>query len=726
MTSKSIPTETPKYILNNNESTVGGDESSILSSLSDVSSDGKRSKMTGINHIRSSCLQCSRLRYFKRFQQNVEENLPNESSNKLLMGKPLPFENHHGDKSEPSDRFRENLNMEEIITTQHEYSNGSSIPLSELQFNLQESLQSEESLADKTTANIIYNVKRLANPGNAKQAKMALLELKQKKPLSFQNICLYSEVCRIIGHFRYRMSARRFLQELFLDLDFDTFYNEPVDILLRRNKITFEKTECEATTKNKEINVVRQKLQEDSSGHLNKMMSSSVNELVNSEQNEKLGTSSNNPNSLALFNNQASILKLKCQPPLASVHESSRENLILDATLSEFGVDIIETLPDTSQKSSQGKCKEDLRKTFLKNSLLSSRDNCELKRDLKVTCNEVVDEVEMTNETILELKETCEMGYDYVDGAKIVSCQQNLESFEPTLISAQTSQITLHAAPISSSNCSDRTPSSSQSSTSVCTVIHQPLPSQSSGERIISSSNKINSNTAGNNNKHYTRGRFYTLELDLSCTKNKFPIRDRACNNFTGNSKSTEKTGFASSAETKTTIMFNNNNNNNITHNNNNNSNSNNKNTSNNINTSSTYDTLSTKMLSPLLRQHSFNTDHCYRSDVEQNTTSTTDVDCHFGPHLTVTITKSLAASLVQPIGKLHCEKRLQSSKSEAILAQLPSLITVTSSNQHGNTVAVNAYTFGCTLADGRNDDESTTIVQRRPSSWLMGSNKPL
>jgi rapamycin-insensitive companion of mTOR len=50
---------------------------------------------------------------------------------------------------------------------------------------------------------------------------MFFARLKQQYPLVFQDVCLYSEVSHRMGSATYRLSARRFLQELFLDLQFD-------------------------------------------------------------------------------------------------------------------------------------------------------------------------------------------------------------------------------------------------------------------------------------------------------------------------------------------------------------------------------------------------------------------------------------------------------------------------------------------------------------------------
>lgn len=74
---------------------------------------------------------------------------------------------------------------------------------------------------------ILKHTERMGNPVWHKQSKQALLSLKQKYPEAFQSICLYSEICKIVSQSTYRLNARRFLQELFLDLNFHSFYLEP-------------------------------------------------------------------------------------------------------------------------------------------------------------------------------------------------------------------------------------------------------------------------------------------------------------------------------------------------------------------------------------------------------------------------------------------------------------------------------------------------------------------
>ncbi|XP_069677672.1 rapamycin-insensitive companion of mTOR isoform X2 [Periplaneta americana] len=78
---------------------------------------------------------------------------------------------------------------------------------------------------------ILKHVVRMSNPVWIKLSKQTLLQLKQKYPSVFQDVCLYSEVSHRMGSATYRLTARRFLQELFLDLQFDALYEEPTSIL---------------------------------------------------------------------------------------------------------------------------------------------------------------------------------------------------------------------------------------------------------------------------------------------------------------------------------------------------------------------------------------------------------------------------------------------------------------------------------------------------------------
>jgi len=65
----------------------------------------------------------------------------------------------------------------------------------------------------------------------AKTAEQGLLRLKQKHPQIFTDLCLYSEVCLLLSEYSFRLFSRRFLQELFMDIDYSELYVEPYRIL---------------------------------------------------------------------------------------------------------------------------------------------------------------------------------------------------------------------------------------------------------------------------------------------------------------------------------------------------------------------------------------------------------------------------------------------------------------------------------------------------------------
>ncbi|XP_043502898.1 rapamycin-insensitive companion of mTOR isoform X2 [Polistes fuscatus] len=83
----------------------------------------------------------------------------------------------------------------------------------------------------KLRREILRHTQRLANPVWYRHSRQTLLRLRQKYPEKFQDACLFSDVASRLGSSSYRIPARRFLQELFLDSSFDALYTEPVSIL---------------------------------------------------------------------------------------------------------------------------------------------------------------------------------------------------------------------------------------------------------------------------------------------------------------------------------------------------------------------------------------------------------------------------------------------------------------------------------------------------------------
>ncbi|XP_049532058.1 rapamycin-insensitive companion of mTOR [Anopheles darlingi] len=100
-------------------------------------------------------------------------------------------------------------------------------------------------LASESIANtILRHVQRMANPVWSKQSRLALLDIKQSHPIAFTDVCLYSEVCYLLSHNTFRLASRRFLQELFLELEFGQIYgkssttNEPNQEVIYHNATT--------------------------------------------------------------------------------------------------------------------------------------------------------------------------------------------------------------------------------------------------------------------------------------------------------------------------------------------------------------------------------------------------------------------------------------------------------------------------------------------------------
>jgi hypothetical protein len=116
---------------------------------------------------------------------------------------------------------------------------------SDVSFYSPESIVSDDSantnMPDRISNVILKNCQKMANPILFKNSRKILMELKQKYPQSFQDLCLYSEVCKYMSTCNYRMAVRRFIQEIFLDLNYDQlFTNNDVELIssVARQRLT--------------------------------------------------------------------------------------------------------------------------------------------------------------------------------------------------------------------------------------------------------------------------------------------------------------------------------------------------------------------------------------------------------------------------------------------------------------------------------------------------------
>lgn len=390
----------------------------LISSMSDISSTSKKWRLM-LKHDRSECLQCSRSR-----------------------------------NSRVNSRINSDLNISGPRRKVYQSSNVTF----DVSYNSPESVFSEESVADRASGQIMRHIQRLANPVWSKQSKNALLELKNKHPQAFQDICLYSEVCRTLGRNTYRPNARRFIQEVFYDLDFDTFNNEPNEILVHKENFdrdeTLEIIECDDSLKA-------------FSGELDVILMSGCQPQQSSLNHNVSGSSSFNTN---LISGQS-----------AFSQSTPTTNTIVKSHLMHFKTPALESVYEASSEN-----------------LLSESVNSKKSSKLMLVPTQNI--ISNNNNT---------MGI-VGDSDKLVSSSTtHLEHME---------------------HVSD-TASSVASSTD-----HVPIRRRSTIVTETANSSNLNtlkhnsnsSSSVSSNRPNYMRPRFNTLELDLSCTKNKFPIRDRS------------------------------------------------------------------------------------------------------------------------------------------------------------------------------------------------------
>ncbi|KAM8887321.1 rapamycin-insensitive companion of mTOR-like [Spinachia spinachia] len=88
-------------------------------------------------------------------------------------------------------------------------------------------------LLRKEVLRLIIN---LSSSVGTKGHETGLLTIKEKFPNAFDDICLYSEVSHLLAHCMFRLTSRRFIQELFQDVQFMPMYEEAEGILTKMPK----------------------------------------------------------------------------------------------------------------------------------------------------------------------------------------------------------------------------------------------------------------------------------------------------------------------------------------------------------------------------------------------------------------------------------------------------------------------------------------------------------
>ncbi|XP_066509823.1 rapamycin-insensitive companion of mTOR-like isoform X1 [Hoplias malabaricus] len=87
---------------------------------------------------------------------------------------------------------------------------------------------------------VLRLVINLSSSVGTKGNEKGLLTIKEKFPSAFDDVCLYSEVSFLLANCKFRLSSRRFIQELFQDTHFLPLFDEAEAVLSKAIKCPFE------------------------------------------------------------------------------------------------------------------------------------------------------------------------------------------------------------------------------------------------------------------------------------------------------------------------------------------------------------------------------------------------------------------------------------------------------------------------------------------------------
>ncbi|KAL2100031.1 hypothetical protein ACEWY4_004425 [Coilia grayii] len=93
---------------------------------------------------------------------------------------------------------------------------------------------------------VLRLVINLSSSVGTKGHETGLLTIKEKFPYAFEDICLYSEVSYLLAHCMFRLASRRFIQELFQDVQFTPLFEEAESILSMPPKLGTEEPSAES------------------------------------------------------------------------------------------------------------------------------------------------------------------------------------------------------------------------------------------------------------------------------------------------------------------------------------------------------------------------------------------------------------------------------------------------------------------------------------------------
>lgn len=226
------------------------EEENVVSSSSSENSESEDSKSLKksksskrIRHNAATCIACctkvskgKRQRKVStgsfRLRTDTESSYGNQNENspislkwRLRTQSENAFQNYTGGSGD---------SISNVESKKDDFTEPSLIPEAEQEVSGSNSaltLQNEFVSHAKVRRDVLKHVNRMCNPVWAKGSKQSLLQLKQSHPSVFQDVCLYSSVCNILSSSSCRVTARRFIQELFLDVTFVKLFDDAVNML---------------------------------------------------------------------------------------------------------------------------------------------------------------------------------------------------------------------------------------------------------------------------------------------------------------------------------------------------------------------------------------------------------------------------------------------------------------------------------------------------------------
>ncbi|XP_038056476.1 rapamycin-insensitive companion of mTOR-like isoform X1 [Patiria miniata] len=173
-------------------------------------------------HQAEHCLLCTKMRARSTYEADEEEDDRLRSISEADSNLPPTRPRLRG-SSAASGRYTPNSADMSSTSTGSGHSSSDSNQSS----RMRQDTPKGRAMIRKEVLRLVIN---LGSSVGMKAQEQGLLSLKEKFPSTFENVCLYSDVAYLLSNCSYRLSARRFIQELFQDLKYSLLFEEAKEI----------------------------------------------------------------------------------------------------------------------------------------------------------------------------------------------------------------------------------------------------------------------------------------------------------------------------------------------------------------------------------------------------------------------------------------------------------------------------------------------------------------